>query len=317
MDQDTNISGISENLADSISEKQPSESLSERGILKGKKIAISVSESEDLEQLGLSEQHLKDISIEIARYLLINGATMLYGGDLRNGGFTRLYAELSLQYKVLGDNQNRFLNYFPFPNSKTVTLKDKADFVKQHVDARILPPPSHLGEIDMDREYQPFKSVTDRFIFSECFTDMRIIMAKESDARILVGGRQKNFLGFFPGIIEEAFHSLKSNKPLFLLGGFGGATRSLIQAITGDVPKQLSNEFQFDTEFLMTFKDYCKGKSTIQVDYDELIAFFKQYSLHKLSEQNGLTVEENQILFESKNIHELVFLILKGLKQIK
>ena len=43
---------------------------------------------------------------------------------------------------------------------------------------------------------------------SECYADMRVKMANESDARIVLGGKQKNFAGYFPGIVEETFHSL-------------------------------------------------------------------------------------------------------------
>lgn len=39
---------------------------------------ISVLENKELEHLGLSERHLDDSSIEIARYLLINGVTSIH-----------------------------------------------------------------------------------------------------------------------------------------------------------------------------------------------------------------------------------------------
>ncbi|MFN8323972.1 MAG: hypothetical protein U0T74_15010 [Chitinophagales bacterium] len=316
METEKNISGISENLAESISEHSDKEIQKNLGILSGKRVAISVSISEELEQLGLSNHHLKDITIETARYLIVNGATLLYGGDLRNDGYTRLFAELSYQYKFLSDRKFRFVNYFPFPNSKNVSLKDKADFVKQQVFPRILDVPKHLGDVDTDKKFDPFKNCNDRFIFSECFSDMRITMAKESDARILVGGKQKGYLGYIPGIVEEAFQSLQANRPIYLLGGFGGAAKSLIKVISGDRPKELTNEFQFDTEFLMEFRKYCEGKSIINLDYDYLVKFFQEHNIDSISKHNGLSVEENQILFESQNIHELVFLIVKGLKNI-
>ncbi len=56
-----------------------------RGWLNGRKIAISVSLNNDLEKIGFSEQHLNDISIEIARYIIANDGTAMYGGDLRVG----------------------------------------------------------------------------------------------------------------------------------------------------------------------------------------------------------------------------------------
>jgi hypothetical protein len=319
MDEDINVSGISENLAESILEQSATkEKKVGATILHGKRIAISVSESEELEQLGLSEHHVKDISIEMARYLLIAGSKMIYGGDLRIGGFTKLFAELSFQYKYLRDKEPSFINYFPFPNSKQLSVKDKADFVKQQVEAKVIEVPKHLGSIDVDKEYKPFENVEDRYIYSECFTAMRTAMAKESDARILIGGKQKNFLGYFPGIVEEAYHTIKEGKPIFLLGGFGGATHTLIQAITtNEAPNVLTNEVQFHSAFLKEFKDYCKGKSTIELDYKEITARVKQYDLKSISQKNGLSEDENQILFESRNIHELVFLVMKGLKNIK
>lgn len=317
MDKEKNISGISENLAESISEQKANENLkAEKNILQGKRVAISVSDSEELEHLGLSQQHLKDISIEIARYLMVNGATMLYGGDLRNGGYTKLFAELSYQYKFLSDRKSRFVNYFPFPNFLKVSLDDRADFVKQQVEAKILDTPKHLGKIDLEKKYNAFSSVEDRHIYSECFSDMRIIMAKESDARILLGGKQKNYLGYIPGIIEEAYQSIRAGKPIYLIGGFGGAANSLTRVMSGERPEQFTNEFQYDSDFLQEFRKYCEGKSIINIDYDFLFEFFKSYGMEELSKRNGLTVDENKILFISNNIHEIVFLIIKGLKTI-
>ena len=317
MEAEKNISGISENLSESIAEEK---TIAKKRILKGKlhgkRIAISVSESEELEQLGLSDHHIKDISIEIARYLIVNGATMLYGGDLRNGGFTELFSELSYQYKYLSDKEKRFVNYFPFPNSKAVSEKDLANIFKKQVEAKFIDIPKHLGAIDTDKKYEPLKSVEDRYILSECYADMRIIMANESDARIVLGGKQKNYAGYFPGIVEETFHSLNAGKAVYLLGGFGGATKSVIDTILGGNPVQLTNNFQYDTEFLTKFREFVATKSKIKLDYDFITDFFKQHSLESISKKNGLTLEENQILFESTNIHELVFLIIKGLQKI-
>jgi hypothetical protein len=317
MEKELNISGVSENLAESIAE-HAEEQLTNTPVsfLHGRKIAISVSVSEELEYLGLSTNHLDDISIEIARYLIVNGAIMLYGGDLRQGGFTSLFAELSYQYKYLNDKERRFVNYFPFPNSNSLTIDDKANFVKQQVEPIILDVPLHLGEINRRKGYKPFADVSDRFVFSECFADMRVRMATDSNARIVLGGKQKGFLGYLPGIIEEAYHSLAAKKPIFILGGFGGAAKSLAQLILGGQPRELSNDFQYDSDFLKQFKEYCHGKSITPTDYDAISEFFQKHKIEYISELNGLSIDENKILFESTNIHEIVFLIIKGLKKI-
>jgi hypothetical protein len=241
---------------------------------------------------------------------------MLYGGDLRKDGFTELFSELSYQYKYLSDKEKRFVNYFPFPNSKAVSDDDLATIFKKQVEAKFIDIPKHLGTIDIDKKYEPFKSAEDRYILSECYADMRERMANESEARIVLGGKQKNFTGYFPGIIEETFHSLKAGKAVYLLGGFGGATRSIIDTILGGNPVQLTNDFQFDTEFLTEFREYVWTKSKIILDYAFITDFFRQHSVESIAKKNGLTSEENQILFESTNIHELVFLVIKGLQKI-
>jgi hypothetical protein len=317
METEKNISGISENLAESIVEQKELEIQSrEKGILDGIRIAVSVSENEELEQLGLSKQHLKDIMIEVARYLMANGGTLLYGGHLKNEGYTRLFAELSYQYKFLNDTAFRFVNYFPFPNSINLTLEIKAEFVKQQVEPVIIEIPERLGVIDNHREYDPFKNIEDKFIYSECISDMRNIMAHNSHARIVVGGKQSKFLGYMPGIVEEAYYSLKANKPVYIVGGFGGAAKSLSNVICGNFPKELTNEFQYNDEILQNFKKEYQDKASVPIDYDKLIHFFKHFNLEVFSELNCLSIDENLVLFESQNIHEIIFLIMKGLKKI-
>lgn len=317
MEAEKNISGISENLAESIAEQKELEIKSrQKGILDGIRIAVSVSDNEDLEQLGLSIQHLKDVMIELARYIMANGGTLLYGGHLKNEGFTKLFAELSYQYKYLNDKSLRFVNYFPFPNSNSLTLEIKADFIMQQVEPVVIDIPKHLGEVDKSKPYDAETNIEDKYIFSECYSDMRRIMADESQARILLCGKQSKFLGYMPGIVEEAYYSLKANKPVYIIGGFGGAAKSLSKVICGEVPKELTNEFQYDNPFNQEFKKIYVDKASVPIDYDKLIDFFKQFNIDRFSEINGLSVNENLVLFESQNIHEIVFLIMKGLKQI-
>lgn len=317
METEKNISGISENLAESIVEQKELEIQSrEKGILDGIRIAVSVSENEELEQLGLSKQHLKDIMIEIARYLMANGGTLLYGGHLKNEGYTRLFAELSYQYKFLNDKSFRFVNYFPFPNSNYLTLVIKADFFTQQVKPIIIEMPKQLGEVDKSRLYDVENNIEDKYIYAECFSDMRNIITQNSHARIVVGGKQSKFLGYMPGIVEGAYYSLKANKPVYIIGGFGGAAKSLSKVICGELPNELTNEFHYNDEILQNFKKEYQEKASVPMDYDKLIHFFKQFNLEVFSELNGLSIDENRVLFESQNIHEIVFLIMKGLKKI-
>lgn len=318
METEKNISGISENLLESIEKNNAIENeQKENRLLDGMKIAISVSSCEELEELGFSEQHIKDISIEIARYLIVNGAKLLYGGDLRIGGFTELFSELSYQYKYLHNKERRFINYFYFPSSQLVTTDELAKFHKKQVEPILLKIPDHIGTYDPNKKYDPFESIEDRFFIAECLSEMRYLMAKDCKARIVVGGKQKKYLGYLPGILEETYFSLKEGKAVYLIGGFGGAAKSIIDVIIGGNSKHFDNDFHFDTDFLKQFKDFVSSKTTVPVDYTFLTTFFRNNTVDIISKNNGLSIEENYILFESTNIHELVFLIIKGLTNIE
>ena len=177
------ISGIDADLI-SIEKSQ----LLKEGVLKDKKIAISVSINEDLEKIGFSEQHLNDISIEIARYVIANEGIALYGGDLREGGFTNYFSELSNQYKRINDKAFKFINYFVFPNTKRLSRDVRIDFHSKQIQIKEVSPPESIV-IDEDKEYFPFKCTHDRFVFCECFNTMRIQMAKDCSARVLIGGK--------------------------------------------------------------------------------------------------------------------------------
>ena len=283
-------------------------------VFKGKKIAISVSENEDLELLGFTKQHLNDVSIEIARYITANGAIAMYGGDLRVGGFTYFFSELSNQYQRQNDKSRRFVNYFVFPNTKAITPEVRVDFHQKKIEIKEVKNPPSI-EVDEEREYYPWISTEDRYTCSECFREMRLQMAKDSDARILVGGKISNFLGYIPGVIEEALLTLKENKPVFLVGGFGGATTKLINLLKGEKVDELSNSYQYNDAFLKKYQEFVKDKCSY-ADYENLKAELLPYNIEALSKLNGLTTAENEVLFTSKNIHEIVFYIMKGLKKL-
>jgi len=55
-------------------------------------ISISKTDSVELQALGLSDFHLQNAMLEIARQCLAQGAKLVYGGDLRPGGFTEKLA---------------------------------------------------------------------------------------------------------------------------------------------------------------------------------------------------------------------------------
>ena len=73
---------------------------------------------------------------------------------------------------------------------------------------------------------------------------MRRELATNTDARVVLGGKPDNFLGLYPGILEEALLAISRKQPLYVLGGFGGAAGVVAQTLMGHRPAELSLEYQ-------------------------------------------------------------------------
>src|SRR5260221_14191088 len=85
-------------------------------LLSGRCIGISISTRPDLAVLGLGKEHLDDAMTEIARHLIACGATLAYGGDLREGGFTELLFEIVNRYRANKDADGLIVsNYLAWP----------------------------------------------------------------------------------------------------------------------------------------------------------------------------------------------------------
>ena len=82
-------------------------------------------------------------------------------------------------------------------------------------------------------------------------------------------------------------------------------------------PEELSEEWQKNqnSEYSKFVDFYNSKENSTKIDYNESLKFINTYSLKKLSDNNGLSESENQRLFETIHLHEIIYLILKGLKK--
>jgi hypothetical protein len=156
-----------------------------------------------------------------------------------------------------------------------------------------------------------------RYIWTRSLTAMRVEMNAATAARVLLGGQVRGFKGKYPGVLEEALLTLRSNKPLYLVGGFGGCTRSIVQALKGDTPEAFTDAFQAtDPLFAQLTARYqadAAGSKGNPMDYASELTYMRSVGLAGLN--NGLSQEENDILSNSRNLPEIVYLILKGLSE--
>jgi len=259
-----------------------------------KKIAISISEPNDLEEKGMRIEHLHLLMIEIARYLIIMGAELIYGGDLgykKEFNFTSILAETFRAYNKLDEKkQKKLINYsaYPFCEKIDVHLKTQNIDVIEFKDC--------IGEKC---------SFNDIETIAKNLTKMREIITKEMDIKIAVGGKISGFSGFYPGVLEEVYLALKENKPVILIKGFGGIVDKIIEFINGKEVEELTFEYQskVNPKLKQFLEKNPKIKGKIKSKYNE---FLNILNLQK----------EKIIILEFNNYHQIIADILKTFHKI-
>lgn len=276
--------------------------------LKDMKVAISISDSEDIRKYGVGEELLRDLTVELSRHILIAKGKMVYGGDLRKGGYTEVFRELSNQYGQYEKTENDykyFENYLAWPIYNAMTL----DVLSEYMNSRIQLRRSIPKEVDDSKlkQFVPPITVENRFLWARALTTMRKDMEDAVRARILVGGRKSGFKGSMPGLLEEFLLAKNAAHAIFLLGGFGGVSRSIVDIIE---KKGTSKNLREDAEKTVGYKELCSlyEEKGYDIDYSQL----DNLRIEDLN--NGLN--ENKTLFYSSNVIEIIQLILKGLSKI-
>lgn len=315
MADEKNISNISDDTGGGISViSEEGEMLLRKYILKGKTIGISISESDNLSELGYGVSHLKDAVIEIARYILVSGGKLAYGGDMRQGGFTELIFDLLAYYKADKTLQpyERFYSYLAYPLSTTLSIEKQAE-LRQNVSFKKIAPPKDLYIADTNEFLKPDSS-DNLYVWARCLTKMREEMEADCNARIFIGGRTKGFKGKCPGILEELLIAIEQKHPVYLVGAFGGITKDIIEALKGNNPDSFSDEYYFDDEnYNKMFLLFNSKHEKDSINYAKYLSKLQNIGLNKIAEQNGLTPKENLRLTITPHISEMVYLILKGL----
>jgi hypothetical protein len=262
--------------------------------LDGSCIALSISESPDLAVMGLAKEHLEDAMTEIARHLIACGATLAYGGDLREGGFTELLFEIVNRYRATRDSDKILVsNYLAWPVH--VSMDEGAIRAWQNALqglARLVLLTEDGREIAL-ADRGPAKATPGEAEWKRGLTAMRETMASHIKARIVLGGQTANYRGRLPGIAEEALIQMTRKAPLYVLGGFGGCARDLAS---------LMGISQRDHSRSVTVGKW-QGSET-----------FRSFGAAHLN--NGLSAEENRQLAETVYPDQAMALVLRGLMAI-
>lgn len=287
----------------------------------GFRVGISVSEPSiaELIEIGQDTFHLIKLSQDLARYILSNGSTVIYGGDLRENGFTEfLFNEAESLQGRLHTEEIFVENYIAWP----IYLKTTGEYINWvskycHVATMIkVNPPEEVSELIIDQNTFIEPNCTqNRFVWSRCLSAMRDEMIFNSDIRIFAGGRHSGYMGKMPGVLEELLISLKEEKPIYLLGGFGGVTASICNSIiNGVIVPELSLDWQLNNN--AGLKDIYDFSIEHNMDYYDDYNNVSEM-LKKIDFKNGLSKEENEKLFKTQYSDEAIQIILKGISNLR
>lgn len=266
-------------------------------ILSGITLGLSISESPDIKARGFSDVHFKDVFVEFSRYMLACGATLAYGGDFRANGFTEELFELKATYK---GNANKIESYLGWPIR--AGIEKLSDEEKLRYDASAvfheIPIPDGVDEsIKRDEFLVPDKTnPATMLIWARSMSKMRReYLAERNDAQIMLGGRMDGYSSKYPGVVEEAYEIMKAEKPLFLIGAFGGATQAVIDAISGGTPKSLTEEGQYELWKKWEANNHAKAKADIALAPQEIKATEEKIerAVAELEQAEGVEEEYN------------------------
>ena len=222
-------------------------------------IAFSISyERENLLARGLGLEHLRELLLLLARPILRQGASLAYGGnwDDKEDNFTfdllRLISAEQEENNFGGLDSKlqigKLYNHSSWPYYLKIKPGTEAKWINCCRIVRVTQQDAGLADADIvpDSEANN-KTVRARFNTAVALSVMRRLVMSgmtisipdvlqvenvpKAVARILLGGKVDSYSGFAPGIFEEALVTLKEKRPLYIMGGFGGASEVLAKAM--------------------------------------------------------------------------------------
>lgn len=218
-------------------------------------VGISVSPCEDAAKIGYDDRQINRIVIRMAQYFLDQDMRVIFGHDWREDGVMRAVADFAAvvatrkaaeneelreevqRREYVVDEECRMVNLVATPaeslsraaveageESGNVLAVLSVDEIRDSVGW-----PQKLGEEPVAAEWLRGLQVPETR--GEELTVLRqwITALLAPGCRICLGGRMCGFQGDEPGVLEEAGLALHWEKPLYLLGGLGGATKAFIK----------------------------------------------------------------------------------------
>ena len=207
-------------------------------------VGISVSPSVEAARLGYDDRQINRMVIRMAQYFLDQDMRVIFGHDWREDGVMRVLADFAgvvaarvetveeSERRLRSDElpkvgQERMLNVVPAARE---SLSEAAVEAERDSGGVLTVIPASEARLHLD---EPARSAVrvpsaDGIDAREAeLTELRhwLTALLEPGCRVCLGGKTDGFQGKEPGVMEEARLALTYRKPLYLMGGFGGAAQ--------------------------------------------------------------------------------------------
>jgi len=313
-------------------------------------IGFSISfESGPLLARGFGLEHLRDLLVRFARPLLRSGADLAYAGDWKERDDNFTYELLRLISAEQEDNSlagpdtdltiGRLRNHLAWPHYLAVTPRVEAQWIQCCRIIRITQEIAGIDPASIASDDEPRGTERYRLNSAIALSQLRRLAVSGMvvsvngtpetytvpglTARIVLGGKTKDFSGFVPGIFEEALVMLENKRPLYILGGFGGAAEILARTLLGQDPQELDVSWQEGaTPHLKTLRSLSDSRplpSGVRPTGESLRALRERLQLARptlsTSLNTGLEEAETKELLTTRDMRRAVQLVFKGLAQ--
>ena len=208
-------------------------------------VGISVSPSSEAERLGYDERQINRIVIRMAQYFLDRDMQVIFGHDWREDGVMRAVADFATvvagRADALADAEAGLYGSNDWIAGPVARMVNVVPATRDELSGVALEAESDSGGVltviaagdlaskvwkrwGAEMEAHGWVTTDGRegelSRLRHCLT-----MMLSPGCRVCLGGRMKGYQGKEPGVMEEARLALTYRRPLYLMGGFGGATR--------------------------------------------------------------------------------------------
>lgn len=273
--------------------------------LEGCTVGISVSLGDDSADFGFTDFEMNRAIVQLSEVLLTAGACLVFGHDWRADGIMPAIARLAVASEP-SEDVNGAIRKGPCRITSLVPADRHAQLdesLREHLRARGL---LNIIELATEEGFEPRSAVA--------LERLRLRLTKECDARICIGGKLSNYMGFAPGVVEEALLSAQreNGNAVLVSGLMGGAAKALLEAgKTGAWDRLL--DFQLSEDAKKELGDE-KLAEQRQRYADEAPRFLGRAGL---IQRSGLDADDWDRLADASDISVVAALAVKALAKLR